>query len=833
MAANPRVDFLIANGNGNPTAANLNAVARGDVQLRVDPQHWLAVASGGDTNFSWRHVEMIVAASFFLEEPLTQLTLNEHALSLPQLALCFRAALDAGLPSVVKTCFDEAAFLFVAFCRAKRATAPAAFTISMIAQMHGLPAHTGAAVPPPAVWTNALQIRYAVDRDGDALRLAWIINLLPGRYTSEGRRSDDFVDAASELFDVALARIPNLAAQPNRRQAQAIAAFLTDVVPLSELLVAVPPHAAFFGVQLLRMPRNDAFHHRFLTAWPYPYPNLFAAFTNRCTSRDAFSYIARLVGHSPSDADVAAMNDRVGSILAALDTADLRGPDVPPIRRVGEIERILSSSSRRRPTDADRATTTSSASEHTETEWAKVFALDPVRALVAAIEPLDVTPLVPYRAVRELLVQPNPLGVLFLSGAKVNHPLFKRLTTCREPTNVSEAFRRRLCVDPAGRLRVEWFPLIAESLPTSLIKGTFATAESLSFNLWADLASPLIKANKGEHFVLNQPDNPDAAAAADPSAFFTSDFMLRHGSAIVTAAFAFIGVDGHAAGSIASVLSTLREKAEEANSLPDTFATGRAAAIALLRRAGCRAFADFAARWRSMLLESPLRAARPTPFAPDGSGVIGLLASAEEIMDPIRKDIHLATLGAPSRAASLQLPSSPSSSTQSVVTLANLQGAASVVSSVGPSTSQIHGQPPSAGVAASHVGSNTSASAAKGSKVPLLQRQGRGVWFPVSNGTLLWCSAKGTSLFDLDRCCAGALAPNGHRPSDYCTGGASCTHQLTPGFTVVRSRIALVDDDLRVSNTGPIRRHGGRESDSRGRGKGSPRGRGRGRARGN
>ena len=64
--ADPVVDFRLGVGDGTLSDDNINQ-AGGDVPLQLDPQHWLAKASGGATVITYRQVEVAFCSSLFFD----------------------------------------------------------------------------------------------------------------------------------------------------------------------------------------------------------------------------------------------------------------------------------------------------------------------------------------------------------------------------------------------------------------------------------------------------------------------------------------------------------------------------------------------------------------------------------------------------------------------------------------------------------------------------------------------------------------------------------------------------------------------------------------------
>ena len=64
--ADPAVDFRLDFGDGTLSNDNINQ-AGGDLPLQLDPQHWLARASGGTATVSYRQVEVAFCSALFFD----------------------------------------------------------------------------------------------------------------------------------------------------------------------------------------------------------------------------------------------------------------------------------------------------------------------------------------------------------------------------------------------------------------------------------------------------------------------------------------------------------------------------------------------------------------------------------------------------------------------------------------------------------------------------------------------------------------------------------------------------------------------------------------------
>ena len=91
---------MINSGDGTWSDANVLA-SDPDVTIRISPQHWLAVASGGTVQLPFRQLEVaFCSAVFFDAQAARGLLVARSALSpVKTMAGVVRAAIAAGLPS--------------------------------------------------------------------------------------------------------------------------------------------------------------------------------------------------------------------------------------------------------------------------------------------------------------------------------------------------------------------------------------------------------------------------------------------------------------------------------------------------------------------------------------------------------------------------------------------------------------------------------------------------------------------------------------------------------------------------------------------------------------
>ena len=182
----PVVDFLVDAGDGRWTDANL-VLATGDITIKLAPQHWLCVASGGGASLPFRQLEVAFAAALYVDaQAAAGLLVARTALSPIKMAAVLRIAMAAGLPTDSVGSVEAALRRLVAFIRSKRPVMREDFIVDSAADFVALPGPTRqhpALSAGPELWADALTVPMLVDPDGDALVLSSVINLMPARYT--------------------------------------------------------------------------------------------------------------------------------------------------------------------------------------------------------------------------------------------------------------------------------------------------------------------------------------------------------------------------------------------------------------------------------------------------------------------------------------------------------------------------------------------------------------------------------------------------------------------------------------------------------------------------
>ena len=655
--SDPVVDFLIDAGDGVWSDANVNS-AGADVQISLNPQHWLHTASSGATTVAFRQLEAAFAAALFVEEPaaLGQL-LTQRALSPVKMAGVLRAAISAGLSAEPQGSVKGALRYLVSFVRSRRAEARATFSVAAATDFVSLPVAAGATrLAANQRWVEKLSAAMAVDPDGDALVLAALINVLPHRYSPAGRNGDAFKECVAELFEMAAAKSSSMGTKTLRAQAAAIVATVAGKEQDALLLTFATSEAAADVAAAYSLDGVEWLKPRFLEAWRYTYTYVASLLTDKCSGRDAWAHVARLLYREPTAELLSALDARVGRLLSSIDSdASLRGVGVSISTRVAEMEKLLGASAATKTAADEGGSAAAGASLKDPMERAKLFALPEVKLLVAGLDKLNTSPLDEPKVIKELLTNACPLGAIWLSGVKFTHPLFDKLLPCRERSQVVLAYKHLMC-RVHGKVKVDEYDRFDNKagecpLPNQMVQGTFATSKGLHFNPWLDIVAPRIAVVDGDHAV---PTSCNNLAALNPCAIFCSEYMLRLGMDHLVRAFGFMGLaeaaTAAAPGTLSSALETLRLDALRIDRLPNhildaegtylSLVESKDAARAALRTAGARAFMDYAERIRSMLATPPESARRPTEFVPAGCGMITTESKVETILAPMESRLN-------------------------------------------------------------------------------------------------------------------------------------------------------------------------------------------------
>ena len=199
--------------------ANINSSTLG-LPLSLAADHWLRKASGGATEVTWHEMETAIAAAIYFDgDNLAAVQVTKNALSLSTMADVGRAALNKGYMPEDQGGVTEALYHFTAFIREARSRSPADFTVDDPTAFEALPAVPGNRHSAEMQWVYALTYGMCVDDDGDAVTLAAILAVLPGRFNATGRASTEFQYCVSELFQIAKEENTSFASMVTARQA--------------------------------------------------------------------------------------------------------------------------------------------------------------------------------------------------------------------------------------------------------------------------------------------------------------------------------------------------------------------------------------------------------------------------------------------------------------------------------------------------------------------------------------------------------------------------------------------------------------------------------------
>ena len=163
--------------------------------------------------------------------------------------------------------------------------------------------------------------------------------------------------------------------------------------------------------------------------------------------------------------------------------------------------------------------------------WAKILQQPAVRALLAVLEPLNVTPLVEHRVVRVLLCDPAAIGMQIVTGkCKPVQTTLRQMGAACNKAAVLLTFQRSLCVED-GILMLTWYEAISEFAVQKLVLGKWNTAGGVSQQLaappaadsldwWGDFIQPILLKKHGATFLSSLPP------LATPADFFSDERRL-------------------------------------------------------------------------------------------------------------------------------------------------------------------------------------------------------------------------------------------------------------------------------------------------------------------
>lgn len=90
-----------------------------------------------------------------------------------------------------------------------------------------------------------------------------------------------------------------------------VAMAIGSLAPDASLLVAIPVKRALYAAMRCRHDPAKALNQRFLQCWRLALPNLLELLTVRCSIREAWSYVERLLGQEPSFVALRALDGRI------------------------------------------------------------------------------------------------------------------------------------------------------------------------------------------------------------------------------------------------------------------------------------------------------------------------------------------------------------------------------------------------------------------------------------------------------------------------------------------------------------------------------------------
>ena len=269
-----------------------------------------------------------------------------------------------------------------------------------------------------------------------------------------------------------------------------------------------------------------------------------------------------MLGKPPESASTQALEGSVGQLLPHLDTASLRA--APAHERVAEMQKLVrqmnadTGAEKMVAIAGDASTGTEAISTLDSAAWARILQQPAVRALLACLEPLNVTPLVEHRVVRVLLRDPAAIGMQIVAGkCKPVQATLRQMGAACTKAAILLTFQRSLCVEE-NILMLTWYEAISESAVHKLVSGkwnttgvatTLLTTASASDSLdwWGDFAQPILLKKHGSTFLSSLPP------LATPADFFSDERRLRLGTPVILEFFDIIGMSGTAVGSVASV----------------------------------------------------------------------------------------------------------------------------------------------------------------------------------------------------------------------------------------------------------------------------------------
>ena len=604
----------------------------------------------GGQEFSLRELDVAMFQMVKCDVALLGRTIRSVASSLDASSAKLQECLDEGMPWSVLGSKVAAVACWVAWGRKCARVRPAQWLWGL-AHMMALPPHTGAALPQAALFSDEITYEMLSTAEGAPRGVAAFRAVVPYGYTPEGRRSAIFGDSLEEIVDAVELGRPGFAAMASvTRQARAFSSLILRLMPadVPQLLICVPIARCFDAGSRYRLTAVEAFPMYFLDAFRAAFPNMALLFGSTIDPTEAWGYVGQMLGKPPESSSTQSLEGNVGQLLPHLDTASLRA--APAQERVAEMQKLVrqmnadSGSEKMVARTGDTAAGAEAISTLDSAAWARILQQPAVRALLASLEPLNVTPLVEHRVVRVLLRDPAAIGMQIVTGkCKPVQVTLRQMGAACTKAAILLTFQRSLCVED-NILMLTWFEAISDSAVQKLVLGkwnttgvaiqlgtTASAADSLDW--WGEFAQPILLKRHGSTFLSSL---PPLAAPAD---FFSDERRLRLGTPVLLEFFDIIGMSGTAVGSVASVLKSLRDICDSVDNFPPRWLPSATACRKLMVLAGVRFFQDAGLIWTQMLQGSTEHAIKPLLLAPPESGGHAHLADLRQIL--VDTKVHL------------------------------------------------------------------------------------------------------------------------------------------------------------------------------------------------
>ena len=207
------------------------------------------------------------------------------------------------------------------------------------------------------------------------------------------------MDVLEEITDAVELGRPGFGAMASAtRQARAFCSHILRLMPadVPQLLICVPVTRCFDAGARYRLSAREAFPMYFLDAFRAAFPNIALLVGETIDPTEAWGYVSHMLGKQPESSSTQALEGSVGQLLPHLDTATLRA--APAQERVAEMQMLVrqmhadGGSDKLVTSSGDAAAGTEAISTLDSAAWARILQQPQVKALLARLEPLNVTP---------------------------------------------------------------------------------------------------------------------------------------------------------------------------------------------------------------------------------------------------------------------------------------------------------------------------------------------------------------------------------------------------------------------------------------------------------